>query len=207
MYKEDTGEEDGFAPNPGVAGKTAEEELGGFTEVDDFLEEVNGDGVDTDDFPDEAEPILFEEVDETVEEGEEEEAPTGGPQDEGAGPEVFDDGEEGVEESAQEEGEESGGDEADPFDGGFLGRDEPIAGEGSEEDRHDGGPGGEPAFVVTEAVVFGEDFAGEVGAIEVTGEVSGRGEVAGDTAGGGDEAEDEPVSDEGEEGKGDAKAE
>jgi len=129
-----------------------------------------------------------------MEEGHEEEAPSGRVQDEGAGPEVLVDGEDGVPGLCQEQGDESGGRHVGGFPGGRMrGGAEVFACEDTGQSGGDGGDIVEEADCVVDAA---GELSGENGAVEPGGEVAGLGEVAGREAGCGGEGEDGPVAEE-----------
>ena len=92
-------------------------------------------------------------VDEIDAEGEEEQAPAGGVEDVGAGPEFLVDGEGEVPEAAGEEASAAGeGDAAGLLDDGAGGA-QPDAGEHADERGGEGGDGAEQAFGIAGALV------------------------------------------------------
>ncbi len=74
-----------------------------------------------------------------------------------------------------------------------------MAGEDAEEGGGDGGDGGENPLIVAVAVVGFHDFAGEIGAIDVTAEIPFDREIAGRIAGNGHEGNECPVAEQNDE--------
>src|ERR1700722_12106407 len=136
-------------------------------EADDVRRHVSEDGVCADDDEGKCPTSAAADVDDIIKEREEEEAPTGGPEDHSAGPDVFDDGLVEAPEPSGGEAGESGSGEAE----GFLVRRfraaQELAGEDADEGRCAEAEAAEDPGVVGAVAESAEDEG-----VEVQGEVA-----------------------------------